>query len=169
MIRDFMNKSPKIAESAIIDNGACITGDVTIGDESSIWFSAAVRGDVEPITIGKRSNVQENCSLHVDLHSPLTIGNNVTVGHNAVLHGCTVEDNSLIGMGAIVLNRAVIGAGSVVAAGAVVTEGKVFAPGSLIIGSPARSMRKLTPEQQQKILDNADAYVRLSELGKIDD
>jgi carbonic anhydrase/acetyltransferase-like protein (isoleucine patch superfamily) len=138
---------------------ADIVGDVRLADGASVWFGAVIRGDNTPIIIGADSNIQEAAMLHSDPGAPLTIGAGCTIGHHAVLHGCTVEDNVLIGMGAIVLNRAVIGQRSIVGAGALVTEGKTFPPGSLIVGSPARAVRQLDASTAAMLQVSATHYV----------
>lgn len=122
---------------------AVLIGKVIVREGASIWFGAVLRGDNEAIVVGEGSNIQDNSALHTDMGCPLTLGRNVTVGHNVILHGCTVEDNSLIGMGATVLNRAIIPANSLVGAGALVTEGKTFPERSLIVGTPAKALRSL--------------------------
>jgi carbonic anhydrase/acetyltransferase-like protein (isoleucine patch superfamily) len=139
---------------------AQVIGNVTLGREASIWFSAVVRGDNEAIVIGDRTNVQDGCVLHSDPGAPLHIGNDTTIGHRAVRHGCTIGDTCLIGIGAVILNRASIGERSIVGASALVTETKQFPPGSLIVGAPARVVRELTPAEQQMIATNAAHYVR---------
>lgn len=149
----------KIDESAVIARGAVVLGDVTIGRDSSIWYNAVVRGDVQSIVIGEGTNIQDNATLHVDHASPLVIGDYVTVGHGAILHGCTIEDGVLIGMGAIVLNGAVIGRGSIVAAGALVTQNTVVPEGTLVMGNPARPRREVTEEERQANLQNAENYI----------
>jgi carbonic anhydrase/acetyltransferase-like protein (isoleucine patch superfamily) len=138
---------------------ARVIGNVVIGEDVGIWFGAVLRGDNEPITVGAETNIQEHSVLHTDLGFPLTIGSGCTIGHRAILHGCTVGDNSLIGMGAIVLNGARIGANSLVGAGALVPEGKVYPDGSLIIGTPGRVMRTLTEEQIERLRQSARSYV----------
>ena len=155
-------KSPDIAENAYIAPTAVVVGDVTIGEKSGVWFNAVVRGDMSPITIGESSNIQDNCTLHTDPGCPLTIGDNVTIGHNAVVHGCTIEDHVLIGMNAVVLNNAVIRSGSIVAAGAVVREGQEVGPCQLVAGMPARVKREVD-EQTIALIDlAADHYVELA-------
>lgn len=153
--------SPVLPENGMywIAPDASIVGNVQVGEGVSIWFGAVVRGDNEPIVIGARSNIQDGSVLHSDPGSPLTIGEGVTVGHKVVLHGCTIGDNSLIGIGAVVLNRARIGRNSIVGAGALVTEGKAFPDGVLIVGSPARVVRELTPEQIEGLRRSAAHYV----------
>lgn len=151
--------SPKVAESAWVANSAEVMGDVELGDEVSVWFGVVIRGDTDTIRIGARSNIQDLSVLHADANMPLTIGQGVTVGHKVMLHGCTVGDDSLIGIGAVVLNGAKIGNGCLVGAGALVTEGKEFPDGSMIIGSPARAVRQLTPEQLQGLRWSAEHYV----------
>ena len=151
--------APEVAEDAWIAPDAQVIGHVRLGQGASVWFGAVVRGDNELIAIGARSNIQDGSVLHSDPGSPLTLGEGVTVGHKVVLHGCTVGDNSLIGIGAIVLNRAVIGRDSIVGAGALVPEGKVFPDGVLLLGSPARVVRELTPEQIEGLRRSAEHYV----------
>jgi carbonic anhydrase/acetyltransferase-like protein (isoleucine patch superfamily) len=160
MIRSFQGVRPTIAESAYIEDTAAIVGDVHIGEESSVWFHTVVRGDVHYIRIGRRTNVQDLCMLHVthDTH-PLVIGDEVTIGHRVVLHGCTVKDRVLIGMGAVIMDGAVIGEDSVVGAGALVTEGTVVPPKSLILGTPARVKRPVTDKELAWIRESAANYV----------
>lgn len=153
---------PKIDKSAVIARGAAVLGDVTMERDSSVWYNAVVRGDINSIYIGEGSNIQDNAVLHVDRDFPLTIGRQVTVGHGAVLHGCTVEDQALVGMGAIILNGAVVGKGSVVAAGALVPQNMVIPEGSLAMGSPAKIRREVAPEELQANIRNAENYIRES-------
>ena len=141
---------------------ADVIGDVRLGAHASIWFGAVIRGDNTTITVGARSNVQEGAMLHSDPGAPLVIGEDCTIGHHAILHGCTVDDLVLIGMGAIVLNRAIIGSGSIVGAGALITEGKEFPPNSLIIGSPARIARTLDDSARAMLRASAEHYVAKS-------
>jgi carbonic anhydrase/acetyltransferase-like protein (isoleucine patch superfamily) len=152
--------APHIASGAWIAESAQVIGNVRISDGASVWPGAVIRGDLdEPITIGKNSNVQDNSVLHADEGMPLTIGEGVTVGHLVMLHGCTIADGSLIGIGAIVLNGAKIGSLCLVGAGALVTEGKSFADGSMILGSPAKAVRELTIEQRHGLAMSAQHYV----------
>lgn len=150
---------PTVAESAWVADSAEVIGDVVLGDEVGIWFGVVARGDTAPIRIGARTNIQDLSVLHADVGMPLTIGAGVTVGHKVMLHGCTVGDDSLIGIGAVVLNGAKIGKGCLVGAGSLVTEGREFPDGTMIIGSPARVVRNLTPEQLQSLRQSADHYV----------
>ncbi|AAB86061.1 gamma carbonic anhydrase family protein [Methanothermobacter thermautotrophicus] len=143
-------------------DGARIVGDVRIGDGSSVWYNAVLRGDLEPIEIGRCSNIQDNCVVHTSRGYPVRVGDCVSVGHAAVLHGCIVADNVLIGMNSTILNGAVIGENSIVGAGAVITSGKEFPPGSLIIGTPARAVRELSDEEIESIRDNARRYALLA-------
>ncbi len=151
--------SPEIAASAWVADSAQVMGEVKIEGDASIWFGTVVRGDTSSITIGEGSNVQDASVLHADLGMPLVIGRHVTVGHQVMLHGCTIGDESLIGIGAIVLNGAKIGKNCLVGAGALVTEGKEFPDGSMIIGSPARVVKQLTPEQMQGLRQSAQHYI----------
>jgi carbonic anhydrase/acetyltransferase-like protein (isoleucine patch superfamily) len=161
MIRGYNGIAPTIPASVFVDETAVVIGDVVIGEESSVWFNSVVRGDVHFIRIGRRTNVQDLCLLHVthDTH-PLVIGDEVTVGHHVVLHGCTVKDRVLVGMGAIVMDGAVIGEDSIVGAGALVTEGTVVPPKSLILGAPAKVRRPVTDEELAWIRESAENYVR---------
>jgi carbonic anhydrase/acetyltransferase-like protein (isoleucine patch superfamily) len=143
-----------------IADTAVVIGRVRLKPRASIWFGSTLRGDNEWIEVGEGTNIQENCTLHTDMGFPLTIGAHCTIGHNVVLHGCTVADNSLIGMGAIVLNGAKIGPNSLVGAGALVTEGKEFPPGSLIVGSPARAVRTLDENGPGMLRAAADWYAQ---------
>lgn len=138
---------------------AVLIGKVRLKHEASVWFGAVVRGDNEWIELGERSQIQDNATLHTDPGFPMIIGSNCVIGHNVIMHGCTVGDNSLIGMGAILLNRARIGTKSLVGAGALVTEGKVFEDGKLILGVPAKAVRDLTAEQMQGLETSAATYV----------
>ena len=158
-IYDLDNLSPRVAESAWVADSAQVMGNVHIGNDSSVWFGVVIRGDTECITVGHNTNIQDASVLHADVGKPLTIGDNVTVGHKVMLHGCTVGDGSLIGIGAVVLNGAKIGKGCLVGAGSLVTEGKEFPDGSMIMGSPAKVVRELTPEQQMGLKMSALHYV----------
>jgi carbonic anhydrase/acetyltransferase-like protein (isoleucine patch superfamily) len=152
--------SPQIAESAWVAESAQVIGNVELAQDVSIWFGAVLRGDNnEPLRIGRGSNIQDGSVLHSDHGKPLDIGADVTVGHMVMLHGCTIGDASLIGIGAVVLNGARIGRNCLVGAGALVTEGKEFADGSMIIGSPAKVVRDLTPEQIEGLRRSAQGYV----------
>jgi carbonic anhydrase/acetyltransferase-like protein (isoleucine patch superfamily) len=158
---------PRIAASAYIDNSAQVIGDVVIGERTSIWPNVAIRGDVNHIRIGDETSIQDNTVLHVDHRTyPCLIGNRVTVGHSAVLHGCVVNDGALIGIGAIVLNGATIGEGSIVAAGALVPEGMTVPPNVLVMGTPAKIRREVTAEEQQRFQENCDTYVSLTAIYK---
>ena len=153
---------PTIAEDVYLAPNCVVIGDVEIGAGSSVWFNATIRGDVAPIRIGERSNIQDGAVLHVDAGTPCIVGNDVTIGHGAIVHGTTVGDGVTIGMGAIVLSRSRIGAGAIVAAGAVVLEDAEVAPGTLVAGIPAREKRRLDEAQQAGSVENAARYVRNS-------
>jgi gamma-carbonic anhydrase len=167
MIRSHHGRMPQIAASAYIDPQAAVIGDVSIGELSSVWPCVVIRGDVNWIRIGARTNIQDGSILHVykDTH-PLQLADLVTVGHGAILHGCTIESRVLIGMGSILLNGARIGEGSIVAAGTLVPEGTVVPPGSLFMGHPGKFRRALTPEDQASIQAYADRYIEYSETYK---
>jgi carbonic anhydrase/acetyltransferase-like protein (isoleucine patch superfamily) len=150
--------APTLGDGAWVAPSADLIGDVRLGARASIWFGAVIRADNTPIILGEESNFQDGAIGHSDPGAPLTIGARVTVGHQAILHGCSVEDEALIGMGARILNGAVIGAQCIVGAGALVTEGKKFEPRSLIVGSPARAMRQLSEEQVALLRLSADHY-----------
>jgi carbonic anhydrase/acetyltransferase-like protein (isoleucine patch superfamily) len=160
MIRPYQGRMPQIAPSAYVDPAAVVIGDVTIGEDASIWPGVVIRGDVHYIRIGAHSNVQDGSVLHVMRDEyPLILGEAVTVGHGVVLHGCTIESRCLIGMGSIILNGAKIGAGSIVAAGTLVPERTEVPPGSLFMGHPGKVRRELSPDEQQSIDDYAKRYV----------
>lgn len=163
MIRTFQGIKPTIPQSCFIEETAVVIGDVVMGEECSAWFHAVIRGDVNYIRIGSRTNVQDLCMLHVthDTH-PLIIGDDVTIGHNVVLHGCTIHNRVLVGMGAIIMDGAVIGEDSVVGAGALVTEGTIVPPKSLILGSPAKVKRPVTEQELAWIRESAQNYIRYS-------
>jgi carbonic anhydrase/acetyltransferase-like protein (isoleucine patch superfamily) len=150
--------APELDENAFVAPGAVVVGRVRLAAGSSVWYNAVLRAEAEPITLGERSNLQDAVVCHVDAGFPVKVGAGVSVGHRAVLHGCTVEDDCLIGMGATILNGAVIGAGSLVAAGAVVLEGTVVPPGSLVAGVPGKVRRELTADERAGIRRNAEAY-----------
>lgn len=160
------SKSPIIDDSAYVAAEGVVIGDVRLEKDTSVWSGAVLRGDNEPIVVGEGSNIQEGAVLHTDPGCPLTVGRGVTVGHQAMLHGCTIGDGALIGIQAVVLNNAVIGRESLVGAGAVVTEGKVFPERSLILGAPAKVVRPLTDEDVARLRRNADNYVERRRLFK---
>ena len=158
----FLDTAPSIAPSAFIAPGAVVIGDVTLGEESSVWFQSVLRADIQRIVIGPRSNVQDGAVVHLADDFGTHVGELVTVGHQAILHACTIADEVLVGMGAIVLDGAEIGARSIIGAGALVTGGKKFPAGSLIIGSPAKAVRTLALDEQAGIKMWAEKYVALS-------
>ena len=157
------NMKPELGKDTFIASGAHVIGDVVAGNETNIWFNVVIRGDVNTIRIGFRTNIQDNSVVHVTRGTgPTSIGSDVTIGHSAIIHACTVEDNCLIGMGAVILDGAIIRKNSLVAAGSVVTPGKDFPPGSMIMGSPAKVVRALTEQEIKSIQDSADHYVELA-------
>jgi len=167
LIRAYRGRMPEIAASAYIDEAAVVIGDVTIGEDASVWPCAVIRGDVHWIRIGARSNVQDGSVLHVMRDEwPLVLGDNVTIGHGVILHGCTIESRCLIGMGSVILNGARIGTGSIIAAGTLVPERTIVAPGSLFMGHPGKFRRALTPEDQATIDGYAARYVEYKETYK---
>jgi carbonic anhydrase/acetyltransferase-like protein (isoleucine patch superfamily) len=163
LITGIGGKEPTIDGEAFVAPTASVIGDVTLQTGASLWYGAVARGDVERISVGAQSNIQDNCTLHADPGFPVTIGERVSVGHNAVVHGATVEDDCLIGMGATVLNGAVIGAGSLVAAQALVPQGMRVPPGSLVAGVPAKVRRELTEEERQGVTLNGTLYADLAQ------
>lgn len=159
MVHKIRNMIPDVHPSVFVAHNAEVAGQVTIGEGSSVWFSATVRGDIAPIEIGKHSNIQDGAVVHCDTGIPCVIGDGVTVGHGAIIHSASIGDNTVVGMGAIVLNKAVIGADSIVGAGSLVTGGKEFPPRSMILGSPAKVTRELTDEEVERNRANALHYV----------
>ena len=151
--------TPELAEGAWVAENAQVMGNVRLAADASVWFGSVVRGDTDTISIGEGSNIQDGSVLHADQGKPLTVGKHVTVGHQVMLHGCTVGDESLIGIGAVVLNGAVIGKNCLVGARALVTEGKTFPDGSMILGSPAKVVRQLSPEEIEGLRRSAKHYV----------
>lgn len=166
MIRSFRGIAPRVAESAYVDPSAQLIGDVTVGERSSIWPNTSVRGDSGPIVIGAETSIQDNCALHLDEGFPLTVGDRVTVGHSVTLHGCTVEDDSLIGIGATILNGARIGKGAVVAAGSLVPEMMQVAPATLVMGVPAKPRRAVSEEEQARFAEGVKHYVEKARIYK---
>ncbi len=150
---------PTVADTAWVAPGAVLAGNVTLRDGASVWYNAVLRAEHEPIVIGEGSNLQDNVSCHVDRGFPLTLGSGVSVGHGAVLHGCTIGDDVLVGMSATVMNGAVVGSGSLLAAGTVVLEGAVIPPGSLVAGVPGKVRRELTDDERAGIRANAASYL----------
>ena len=156
--------APNVHESAWVAPSADLVGNVELRADSSVWYSAVLRAEFEPIVLGEQSNLQDGVIVHTDVGKPATVGAGVSVGHRAVLHGCTVEDDCLIGMGAIVLNESHIGAGSLIAAGAVIQEGAVIPPRSLVAGVPGKVRRELSDADLQRIRANAEGYVGLKDI-----
>ncbi|MDT0393449.1 MULTISPECIES: gamma carbonic anhydrase family protein [Streptomyces] len=162
LITGIGGREPKIDEDAFVAPTASVIGEVTLGAGASVWYGAVLRGDVERISVGASSNVQDNCTLHADPGFPVSVGERVSIGHNAVVHGATVGDDCLIGMGATVLNGAVIGAGSLVAAQALVPQGMVVPAGSLVAGVPAKVRRELSAEEREGLTLNGTLYAELA-------
>jgi len=161
VLRPYKGRLPNVHPTAFVDASAQVIGDVEIGEESGVWMNAVIRGDVNDVRIGRRTNVQDGTIVHVQHHThPTRIGDDVTIGHAAIVHGCTVGNRVLIGMGAIVLNGATIGEDTIVAAGALVTEGAVVPPRSMVMGVPAKVRRPLSDAEVQSILESAENYVR---------
>ena len=160
MIRSFKGIWPKLGEGVYVDASAQVIGDVEFGEHASVWMNAVVRGDVNTIRIGSRTNIQDNCVVHVDHDDhPTVVGDDVTVGHSVTLHGCHVADRCLIGMGAVILNGAQIGSESIVAAGTLVPEGAEIPPGSLVMGTPGKVRRAVTDEERASFSESARGYV----------
>ena len=165
MIRPFQGTWPRLGERAYVDVSAQVIGDVELGDHASIWMNAVVRGDINKIRIGARTNIQDNCVLHVvGTLFPVVVGDNVTVGHSVTLHGCTIGAHCLIGMGAIVLNGAEVGEECIVAAGTLVPEGMKIPPRSLVMGTPAKLKRRVTEEERASFRETAQNYVDYKEI-----
>jgi len=162
----FNGVAPSINENSYVSESVDIIGDVKVEENVSIWFGARLRADMNKIVIGANSNIQENAVVHVDIESPVIIGENVTIGHSAIIHGCNISNNVLVGMGSIILNNAKISKNSIVGAGALVTQGKEFEEGVLILGNPAKAVRKLSEEEIKSIKRSADNYVALSKKYK---
>ena len=162
----FNGVAPSINENAYVSESVDIIGDVKVEENVSIWFGARLRADMNKIVIGANSNIQENAVVHVDIESHVIIGENVTIGHSAIIHGCNISNNVLVGMGSIILNNAKISKNSIVGAGALVTQGKEFEEGVLILGNPAKAVRKLSEEEIKSIKRSADNYVALSKKYK---
>ncbi len=160
---EYKGKKPVIGERVFLAEGARLIGDVEIGDDSSVFYNAVIRADLAEIRIGKRTNIQDNVSIHLSTDLGVHVGDNVTVGHNAILHACTIEDDVLVGMGAIVMDGARIRKNSVVAAGALVPQGKEYPEGSLIVGAPARVARQLTEEEIRKFREGVDHYIEIKD------
>ena len=158
-IYELEGRAPQLAASAWVADSAQVMGDVTLGEDVSVWFGSVLRGDTSSLHIGAGTNIQDGSVLHADPGQPLVVGERVTVGHQVMLHGCTIGDESLIGIGAVILNGAKIGKNCLVGAGALVTEGKEFPDGSMIIGSPAKVVRELTAEQIEGLRQSAQHYI----------
>jgi carbonic anhydrase/acetyltransferase-like protein (isoleucine patch superfamily) len=168
MIHKIKNKTPQIHPSAFVAWNAEVAGEVTLGPGVGIWFSATLRGDIASIVIGENTNIQDGATVHVDHGKGVVLGKGITVGHNAVVHACEIGDDCLIGMGSVILSGAKIGAGSLVGAGALVTENSIFPEGSLIIGSPAKAVKKVGSAVLAKIKENAKDYAQLAQEAKTD-
>lgn len=162
MIKEFQGVKPVIHKTCYISESVDIIGNVVIKDNANIWFGTRIRGDMNSVVIGKNTNIQENSVVHVDSHCGTYIGDDVTIGHGAIIHGCTIHNNVLIGMGSIVLNEAIIGKNTIIGAGSLISQGKEIPEGVLCLGSPAKVIRNLTKEEIMKIKTSADNYVNLS-------
>ncbi len=167
MIVPYKEIYPDVEQALFIAANATIVGDVTLGSDTTVWYSATLRGDMAPITIGRGTNVQDNAVIHVNNGMPTHLGENITVGHGAILHACTIGSGTLVGMGAIVLDGATVGEDSLVAAGAVVPPNKSYPPRSLLMGSPAKVVRELTAEELEGMATNVAHYIELGEIFKL--
>ena len=156
----FLRRQPKLGQGVYLARGAVVVGDVTLGEFSSVWYNAVLRGDINAIVVGHHTNIQDNVVLHVNTMQPCSLGNLVTVGHGAIVHACAMGDEVLVGMGAVILDGATIGAQTVIGAQSLVKEGAVIPPGSLAVGVPARVVRQLTPAERAQIRNAADHYSR---------
>ena len=166
MIYDFNNISPKLDKDSWFAPNSVLIGNVTLKKDANIWFNATLRGDVEPITVGEGSNIQDGSVIHTDPGCPATIGKNVTVGHLVMLHGCIIDDDCLIGIGSTILNKAKIGKHSIIGANTLITENKIIPDNSLVVGSPGRVLRKITDEEIKSIIENGQHYVQNSKKYK---
>ena len=166
MIYPFNGKTPKIADSAFVADYVVITGDVTVGENSSIWFNTSIRGDMAPITIGSGTNIQDNSVLHVNTDTPLTIEDDVTIAHGCVLHGAAIRKGALVGMNAVVLDGAEIGEGALIGAGALVPPGKKIPPNTLAVGSPAKVIRELTETETAHVVAGKNIYIEKARVYK---
>jgi carbonic anhydrase/acetyltransferase-like protein (isoleucine patch superfamily) len=156
-------KTPRLGSRVFVADGAVLVGDVELGDDSSVFYNAVLRGDLAPIRIGKRTNIQDNVTVHVSTGMGVVVGDEVTVGHNAVLHACTIDDNVMVGMGAIVMDGAHIKKNCIVGAGAVVTQGREFPENSLVLGAPAHVVRELTTEELEGVRGGVERYVEIKD------
>jgi len=159
---EVLGANPNTAEAAFVADSAVVVGAVNLGKDSSVWYGAVVRGDLKEIRIGRGSNIQDGAILHVTRELGVELGEDVTIGHGAILHGCSIGRECLVGMGAIVLDGAQVGEGSVIGAGSLVPEGRVVPPGSLLMGTPARVVREVKPEERKRIRELAESYVQLA-------
>lgn len=166
MIKAINGNIPQIAENCFVAENAAVVGEVVLGEESSIWYGVAIRSDMDKTIIGNKTNIQENSTVHNDFGIPTVIGDGVTIGHNCIIHGCTINNNVLIGMGSIILNGAEIGEETIIGAGSLVTQNKVIPSGVLCMGSPAKIIRELTEEEKKSIRESAKHYVELANLHK---
>ena len=155
----YKGKAPQVGERVFLAEGACLVGDISIGDDSSVFYNAVLRGDLAEIKIGKRTNIQDNVCIHVSTGVGVSIGDEVTIGHGAVLHGCTIEDNVLVGMGAIIMDGALVMKNCIIGAGALVTAGKNFPEGSLVMGAPAQIIRTLTADEIKNVKTGVEHYL----------
>lgn len=166
MIKELKGMKVEIKESTFVAENAAVVGDVKIGENSSIWYGVCIRSDMDKTIIGNNTNIQENSTVHNDFGIPTNIGNSVTIGHNSIIHGCTIKDNVLIGMGSIILNGAVIGENTIIGAGSLVTQNKVIPSGVLCMGSPAKVVRELTKEEIESIKESAKHYIDMANMHK---
>ena len=163
MIKKILNKSPKIHDNCYISETASVIGDVTLSENVNIWFGSVLRGDMNFIRVGSGTNIQDNTTIHVTTKTaPTEVGSGVTIGHNAIIHGCKIEDNCLIGMGSIIMDQVIIGNGTLIGAGSVVPQKMIIPPNSVVMGLPAKIIRKITKQERQEILERSKQYIELS-------